>query len=97
MRQSHLHRFLVAYKIGGSAVAWDNLIYTNDYQDLSEDDLLDITQKIRSKEEFSGCYGEDRSFVITNISYLGKSLPTDFKTEAWKQPCLQQRNRGKLI
>lgn len=97
MRQSHLHRFLVAYKIGGSATQWGNLIYTNEAQDLTEADMLDIAEKIRATEEFSSYQGQHRHFVITNVSYLGKSLPTDFVTDAWKQPCEELRSRGKLL
>ena len=97
MKQSHLHRFLVAYKESGAPNAWDNHIYTQDSQDLTEQSMTEIAQEIRSKEKFSGSYGDHEYFHIVSISYLGKSLPTDFATENWKQPCLQQRNRGKLI
>lgn len=97
MRQSHLHRFLVAYKESGAPNNWGNHIYTQDSQDLTEQSMTEIAQEIRSKEKYTGVHGEREYFHIVSISYLGKSLPTDFATEAWKQASLPQRERGRLI
>ena len=89
-------RFLVAYKVSGSAVAWGNYIHAQDFEELTEQSLHDIATAIRNEEEFSGLYGLEKSFVITNISYLGCSLDSSFKSKQdWRQPCNSQRVRGR--
>lgn len=94
MQSNVKHYFLVAYKLGGSAVDWANCLRIQNSPVITASDLKSINEGIRDDLDGDRTT-RGRDFVVTNISALGAMTETEFgDVYSWQQP---KKARSRLL